>query len=717
MRRLSLTLLVLLGSGCADSPPEKVDGVVLVTIDTLRADHLGAYGAEIATPHLDRLSRDGTVFLTAIAHSPLTLPSHSSILTGTYPTYHGVRDNGRYRLPDPIDTLAEMLSEAGYSTAAFVGAYPLHSRFGLNQGFDHYDDRFNRSPASLAFAERRAEDVVGAAKDWIRNQTSAPYFVWVHLFDPHAPYESPEPFRSQYGDSYAYAGEIAYVDHALEGLFSVLGDDVLTIVTADHGEGLGEHGEETHSLFIYNSTLRVPLIFRGPGVPDGEMVRQPVRTIDILPSVLELVGEEDACSACQGESLVGLMQGRDGEPRASYAETYFPRLNLGWSELRSVQRDGWKYVAAPAPELYALGVDPGELENLAASKPEKLKELAAELSALESATAASFAESSGSRPDPTTLSVLRSLGYLSTGKAPDIKGPLPDPKAKLDVWRKFRRGMDLVGRGEFDDAIAELEGVLQEDEDFSLARSYLAGAYFKRGHYQAAAAQCGKILSDDPNNFEAALTLGSSLMRLGGIRGAREALEQAAQIDPTSAAPLAMLANLLLREGERASARDALARAKERDADAPEVLLVEGKLHVLEGRQQEAEDSFRGAISATSWQEEPRVQLANLLLGQRRLGEAEELLREGLSRHPQSAPLYLVLGNCLALGGRMQEAIPPLEKALELAPDAPMVLNSLAFAYMENKEVEQGLALLRRSLEKDPNQPELKSFLEGLRTQ
>ncbi|MFQ5791844.1 MAG: sulfatase-like hydrolase/transferase, partial [Acidobacteriota bacterium] len=560
-RTVSLVLLVSVAGGtlsCHESPPATPVSVLLVTIDTLRADRLGMYGrGEAATPNLDRLADEGTVFLDAVAHSPLTLPSHSSILTGTYPTYHGVRDNGRFRLPEQIDTLAEILKRAGYSTGAFVGGFPVHSRFGLSQGFDRYDDRLTRSPATLAFTERRAEEVVLAAREWRKGQEQGLYFLWVHLFDPHAPYDPPEPFRSQHPDR--YAGEVAYVDHALGSLFSAIGEGALTIVTADHGEGLGEHGESTHSLFLYDSTLRVPLIFRGPGSPRGAVVSEQVRTIDILPTLLELVGQAEACDACQGESLARLMRGEDREARTSYAETFFPRLNLGWSELRSVRRKGWKYIAAPKPELYDLAADPAELQNLASKKPRKLQELAAELSALETSTQGSLAASSRSLPDRATLSLLRSLGYLSAGRPPPAEGPLPDPKSRLAVWQKLRQGMDLVARGEFDEGIVVFEALLQHEAGLLLAQSYLSGAYFEGGRYEAAARQCAEILAADPADFDAALLLGRSLLRLGRPREAKQALEQAARLDHQAADPLAELANLHFQQGARRQAREALA--------------------------------------------------------------------------------------------------------------------------------------------------------------
>lgn len=505
--------------------------IALVTIDTLRADHLGCYGGEIPTPNLDQLAREGSLFLDATAQSPLTLPSHCSILTGTTPLYHGVRDNGRYQLPEQIDTLAEILKRVGYSTAAFVGGVPVHSRFGLSQGFDTYDEEFLRS-----MAERKAVEVVTAAGDWLKKQEGEAFFVWIHLFDPHTPYEPPEPFSSQYGDT--YAGEVAYVDHALRDLLLSLGDDVLTVVTSDHGEGLGEHGEDTHALFIYDSTLSVPLIFRGPGVPPGMIVREQARSIDIVPTILELVGQPDKCTACQGKRLVALMRGEDVESEASYAESYFPRLNLGWSELRSLRREGWKYIAAPEPELYDLRSDPGELKNLATEAPEKRDELAAELFDTEKKAVGPFG-ASPLTPDRKTLARLRSLGYVSSANTPLREGPIPDPKSRIALWQSLLKGMDHSDKAELDQAIGEFEAILRQDSGMILVRGYLAEAYYRQGQYQVAVNQCLKVLAVDPNDFQANNLLGESLVRLGRAREAEQAFEKAAALDTTASGPLA----------------------------------------------------------------------------------------------------------------------------------------------------------------------------------
>lgn len=683
--------------GCA-TERSKPSSVVLVTIDTLRADRLGAYGGSASTPNLDAVARNGALFRNAFAQSPLTLPSHSSILTGTLPTHHGVRDNGRFRLSEEMETLAEILKAQGYSTAAFVGAFPVDSRFGLGQGFDQYDDDFPRSTSRVAFAERRAGDVVVAARRWLEKKNPGPYFLWVHLFDPHAPYEPPAPFSKD------YEGEIAYVDESLSGLLQSVGNEALLAITADHGEGLGDHGERTHSLFVYDSTLRIPLLLRGPGVPPGTVIEEQVRSIDILPTLLELSGHEGACSSCQGRSLAPALRGETLPPAPSYAETYFPSLNLGWSELKSLRKDGWKMIAAPEPELFDLSADPSETRNLAGIHPERAREMSAELASMGGEAVAAPAS------DPETARVLRSLGYLSATKPPRADGKA-DPKSKLAVWEGIRTGMDLVAQGRMEEAARELERAVREDPELVLARSYLGLALFDLGRYAESAAQCAAILEREPRDFDATLLLGKSLLRSGRTTEARALLSEAAEIDPESPEPWVELSQSALAARSREEAEAFLAKARVRDDDAPPVLVLRGKMALIAGDAASSEALFRKALDEAPFEEDARVQLGNLLLTGRRLDEAEALYRAGLELRPRAASFHLGLGHSRALAGQMKEAIPHFEEALALEPRSTTAMNSLGFGYLETGKQNEGVALLRRSLEIQPDQPELVSFL------
>ena len=358
--------------------------VLIITIDTLRADALGSYGGRAATPNLDRLAREGARFSFAHAHAVVTLPSHASIMTGRYPYEHGVRDNSGYRLDDAADTLAERARAAGLATGAFVGAFPLDRQFGLAQGFDVYDDvgGLGKAEAEFALAERRAEAVAGAARKWISEQ-SKPWLAWVHVFDPHAPYSPPPPFNQQYADQ-PYAGEVAYVDQALGPLLDAARTAIrptLVIVTSDHGEGMGEHGEATHGTFAYESTLKVPLIVAqiaadGPRGDTGLVLDYPVQHVDIFRTVLDALGLS-AAEGAPGIALTTELSGARALRRVvpSYFEAMTPMLTRGWAPLRGVLVDREKYIDLPVEELYDLKTDAAESRNLVASSADRARAL------------------------------------------------------------------------------------------------------------------------------------------------------------------------------------------------------------------------------------------------------------------------------------------------------------------------------------------------------
>src|SRR4051794_6284054 len=395
----ALITWALCGACGSSAPPRDLrpvarQNVLLVTIDTLRADALGCYGGPAATPALDRLAADGLRFEFAHAHAVTTLPSHASILTGSYPFQHGIRDNSGYRLAPESRTIATLLGQAGYATAAFVAAFPLHSRFGLNQGFGVYDDRFGdtRAPDEFAMPERPAPAVVALARSWLAQRSAGssggPWFVWVHVFDPHAPYRPPAPYDAQYA-SRPYFGEVAAVDAALAPLFDGLraaSQPTLVVVTGDHGEALGDHGEMTHGLFAYESTLRVPLIIAeigGSSATDAAGVRPqpdraPARHVDILPTILEAAGQPLPADL-PGRSLLTAAERTDVTARPSYFEAMSAMLNRGWAPLSGVLVDREKYIDVPIAERYDLAADPIEQVNLAGKAAARDRMLAAAL--------------------------------------------------------------------------------------------------------------------------------------------------------------------------------------------------------------------------------------------------------------------------------------------------------------------------------------------------
>src|SRR5262245_3385413 len=471
--------------------------VLLVTIDTLRADALSSYGGPAQTPNLDRLASQGARFVFAHAHTVVTLPSHTTILSGKLPYEHGIRDNSGFRVKAHTPTLATRLKPRGFATGAFVGGFPLTKRFGLTPGFDVYDDQMpeTRGAIEISMPERRADLVVGRATEWIGRQ-SGKFFAWVHAYDPHSPYRPPDEFASQYAQQ-PYYGEVAFVDRALGPLFDRLGSlprPTLVIVTADHGESLGEHGELTHGMFAYEPTLRVPLIVASvaPHAQDAAplVVDSPVRHIDLVPTVLDAVGA-DRDPSLPGASLVPVVNGGDRADRPSYFEAMTYNLVRGWAPLRGVLQARNKYIDLPIPELYDLAADPGERADLAGAQRDRVQVLTNLLHGYNVAPP--------NRPAPETAdaaATLRSLGYVS-GSAP-VKGAYTDaddPKRLVQIDNDLHKASELTQNGRRDDAIAMLQSVIARRPDTADAYLSLAYAYWESGEPRPAIAVLEKALT------------------------------------------------------------------------------------------------------------------------------------------------------------------------------------------------------------------------------
>jgi choline-sulfatase len=513
-----------------------------VTIDTLRADRLGAYGDTAArTPNLDRLARESVVFEKAYSPAPITLPAHASLMTGLLPPAHGVRGNGTFALGEGPRTLAEALAAKGWQTAAFVGAFPLARRFGLARGFAHYDDTMPRAPGiHFEFAERRAPEVVAAARAWLAAHPG-PTFLWVHVFDPHAPYDPPAPFAG--GDG--YRGEIAAVDAALGPLLAdwEARGPALTVVTADHGEAFGEHGEESHSLFVYDTTLHVPLLVRGPGLAPRR-APGPVSLADVGATVLAAVGAE----GLPGRDLL-----KDGAAEPLYAETLAPRLEFGWSDLRSLRDGRLKYVRAPRAELYDVEADPGETRDLAPTRVADANRLEGALQALLARTG----ERSGSRAaDPEAAERLRALGYV---QGPGGEGSGADPKDKVEVARRIARAA-----GPFPDqaAAARVYGEIAAlDPGNPLVEMRLADALLRSGRAAESLAPFRRVVAGKPRSADPYVGLATALAELGRLPEAERVLSDALGVEPASGQVHFNLGEIARARGDLAAARDAYGKA------------------------------------------------------------------------------------------------------------------------------------------------------------
>jgi arylsulfatase A-like enzyme/Tfp pilus assembly protein PilF len=703
MRVELLAVLAVVAAGCSRAPtgadlqPIPRQNVLLITIDTLRADALGAYGGRAATPALDRLAAEGVRFDFAHAHAVVTLTSHASILTGLYPYQHGLRDNSGYRLAETVPTLAARLKEAGYATAAFVAAFPLHSRFGLARGFDVYDDRFGEShgPTELAMPERPASAVVPLARAWLAEHTAAPgtvspapsTFLWVHVFDPHAPYRPPPPFDAQYA-ARPYDGEVAAVDAALAPLLDDVrrsGRPTLVVVTGDHGESLGEHGEETHGLFAYEATLRVPLIIAelggeqvrleadttmGPNVVSGFSRTAIVssiaaRHVDIVPTVFEAIGQT-LPPDLPGRSLLTAAERRDTSGRASYFEAMSGLLNRGAAPLTGILVDRDKLIDLPILERYDLAADPGERVNLAGRAPDRDRALAASLRDY-------HAVSPGTRvaETPEAIARLRALGYVSGSAAPKPRyTELDDPKRLVELDAEVHRAMEAAGQGRIADAVRIYQHAIAVRPDFAMAYRHLAFLQARQGHLgdaidllqravgrgladraivtdlagyladagrSAQAIQLLEPLAGDPQaDADTLNTLGIAYAQAGQKDAARRTFERVLRVNPTSSVPLENLGLLALERRDLAAAGDLFARAI---AAAP--------------RSSRAQ-AGAGAVA--------------LARGDRRA--AIEAWTKAVDLDPSNFDALFNLGTTLARAGDMTTARPYLERFLRTAPPA-----------------------------------------------
>ena len=517
--------------------------VIVVTLDTTRADKLGCYGdPSRATPNLDRLATEGVLFEQAIAPTPLTLPAHSTIFTGTTPLRHGVRDNGGYTLEPNAETLAETLESHGYATGAFVGAYVLDSRWGLNQGFDRYFDNFDLSKYTsigLGDVSRIGSEVVDAALPWLDQHAGQRFFAWLHFYDPHSPYEAPEPWRSRFARR-PYLGEIAYMDEQVGRLLAWidargLAPRTLVVALGDHGESLAEHGEGTHGLFIYDATLRVPLIVRAPyaGLA-GRRVPGVVRSEDVMPTILDLVGIAPP-RAVQGRSLASLLTGAATDLNLDgYAESYYARNHYGWSELKAIRAGRYKYIEAPRPELYDLEQDAGELHNLYAERRPLADRLAGELRRIVSAGDAMSPKSAPGSVDPETRERLAALGYIGsfTNVAAKPGERLADPKDKIDLFNMLLAARESTGPDAGRMSIETLEKVVAADPEIMDAWMMLGNQFARQGEPERALPYYRKALDLKPDYDLATINMAHAYRQMGRFDAAIAGYERYLQIDP-----------------------------------------------------------------------------------------------------------------------------------------------------------------------------------------
>ena len=566
--------------------------IFLVTIDTLRADHVHCYGYDaIQTPAIDSLAKDGVRFAQAFTPSPITNTSHTTILTGLLPSKHGVTDFA-VPLAESHATMAELLKAKGYKTAAFIGAVILDSKSlapGLDRGFDYYDNfpEHSQEKARWGRVERRGMDVVSRAQKWLAAHPAGPHFVWIHLYDPHDPYEPPAPFSETY-KSRLYDGEIAYADSALEkflGLLKLRGwyRNSVIVLVGDHGEGLGEHREETHGIFLYDATTHVPLLIKTPGSQAaGTTIEAQVRTTDILPTILQFV-KTPSPKDLDGEALQNYWQTADTTDRVAFGETDYP-LRFGWAPLRSVRTQGLKFIEAPRPELYDLQVDPKEITNKYAAGDPTAKKLQAEVEEIRAKTPG--------RPGETTSEgaseKLKALGYAGQGGPAPEGAALPDPKDKIEEQNLLHTAMIASEDGRMAEAQSALEKTLQLDPKSATALRQLGEIELKKGDFAKAAAHLKAAREVRPDDATAAYEAGQALAKTADFGGARDALEASLKLLPGQLPARVLLGDVYLKLNDPKNAADQFEAALLVDGNSREAQLGSARAQIALGNFSEA---------------------------------------------------------------------------------------------------------------------------------
>jgi arylsulfatase A-like enzyme/Flp pilus assembly protein TadD len=674
----SLLMLLYLGMMFASSSmsskekKETKQNFLLITIDTLRPDRLSCYGGKYPkTPNIDHLREKGVLFSRAFANTSTTLPSHTNILLGTTPVYHGVHENLNFIVNQDLLTLTEHLKNYGYSTGAFVGAYALDSRFGLSQGFDIYDDEYSRiHSVNLSSLERTAESVIEHALKWLKEQRS-PWFLWIHCWDPHTPYDPPEPFKTQYSD-HLYEGEVAYVDLTLGKLFDYMEESdlfgsTLIIFTGDHGESLGQHGEDTHGFFAYNSSLWIPLIITSPDTATGR-VDDYVSHVDIFPTVCDVLGIKKP-PFLQGTSLLPALKGKKLPDRPIYFESLYPYYSRGWAPLKGFILKKKKFIEAPIPEFYDLNHDFDEQNNLA--ERAKVTQLKSQLNDLVQALTPSEKIDATQKVDQETREKLASLGYISSARVSQKKdfSVQDDVKILLPYINKVGESWKLYKKGQRDAAIKLLKEIIQERNDIDLAYKHLASIYQEIGSTEEAIVILEQGLDALPSSYE----LFSEYIKV---------LVSAQQYDKI----ISSFEKVNLREVEY----------------DPEIWNDLGTAYAKTGRFNEAIQAFEMGLSLDDKHTELYNNLANACYSHGlqskdplTYSQCFEYYKKAIEIDPDYAAPYYGLGHAYRQEGNLEGAIYCWEKVLEINPDFSQAHSDLALAYLYTGNKAKALDLLK----------------------
>jgi arylsulfatase A-like enzyme/Flp pilus assembly protein TadD len=636
--------------------------VILVTMDTLRADHLGCYGdKQIETPTLDSLARDSVVFDGAIAQVPLTWPSHAAILTGTYPFQNGVQDFTGHPLSPQFRSLAQAFKQAGYATGAVVSSFVLDRSWGLARGFDYYDDAFSAAAfqkKDLGLVDRKAAESVSHALQWLQKTPRRPFFLWLHLYDPHSPYDPPEPYRTQYHDR-LYDGEIAYADHELGRLIAWLKsarlyDNTAIAFLSDHGESLGDHGEKEHGFFIYNSTTRVPLILKPPSAAKRhlEKIAFPVESIAVAPTLLALARVKDPIQ--KQFQATDLLAGSDKSANAAYSETFYPFSSFGWSPLHALETSRYHYVDAPQAELYDVIADPEEKTNIAGRQNAIVAVLKKQLqerlkTQVEDGRPRPSTSDQNPGLNPDAAEKLRALGYVayqSPVSAEALAAGLPDPKAKLWEFNSILEAQDAFHEGYFAKGESLLVPVREQDPQMYLVPFMLGEAALRQQKWAEASAEMKKCLDLNPSFDQAMTGLARALMNTGNTDEAKKWLNQALKQNPQNYRAWYELAMADARTDKAV----AIADLEKAVAIQPNFAFVRRELGILQVQQKSYLDALKN-------------------------------LRTAADLGMDDAPLYNFMGIAYSNTNQLQKAVSTYQHALKLQPNLAEAHLNLAYAY------------------------------------
>jgi arylsulfatase A-like enzyme/Tfp pilus assembly protein PilF len=725
--------------------------LVIVTLDTTRADRIGAYGShDVETPTIDRLAAEGALFEQAVSVAPLTLPAHSSIFTGKFPPEHGVRDNGGFFLGSDQVTLAEILKSRGYRTGGFVAAYVLAGKWGISQGFDTYFDEFDLSgvrAVSLSAIQRPANEVLDKALPWIEQSSGAPFFAWIHLYDPHAPYRPPEPFATKY-NGHPYNGEIAFADSQLARLVSTLQsrrlyDRTVIVVMGDHGESLGDHGESAHGFFVYNSVTHVPLVIHTPFSGTGHRrISDPVRSVDIMPTVLDLLSAP-AAVGISGVSLVPLLTGAKSELALdAYSEAMYPLHHYGWSDLHALRSGRYKVIDAPRPELYDIDRDPTETTNLFADRQALGDRMIAELRTLEGRFKQVVASMPASDVDPEARERLAALGYVGTfvASASDPRTGRADPKDKIGLFNRlneatdisrdreddpegsfkrvvgllnevihqdpqvidawFMRGTKYLAHGDLEQAVADFKQTLTLKPDYDLAVSNLAQAYRRMGNDEAALAGFERYLQLDPKDPFVHYQMGEIWLDRGDLPRAESLFRRALELDPSVVAAKNALGVIALQRGDATTAERLIREAL---ATKSTLRLAHFNLALVAEQRGDIRTAEREYVNELKGHPENFKAAFNLSRLYEQVGDREgqiDALKQSIVSNPRFAEGHLFLAKAyLDTGTKLDEAVQLAEKGLSLAPRseyAPLGHYVLADIYNRQGRAREGAQELAR---------------------